>query len=138
MALHTGGCACRSIRYEIAAEPLLMAQCQCRDCQEQTGSGHASVIAFPSSAVTMTGTATRYQSTADSGKRKTRAFCPVCGTPLYVLLESMPDAFLVKAATLDDPTLFRPQMVLYTDRAQPWDRVDATLPSYARMPPANS
>jgi hypothetical protein len=135
MTLHAGGCACRSFRYDIDAAPLLMAHCQCRDCQEQTGSGHASVLAFPRAAVKTTGSATRYDSTADSGKRKTRAFCPVCGTPLYVLLESMPDLFLVKAATLDDPTAFAPQMVLYTDRAQPWDHVDASLPAFAKMPP---
>jgi hypothetical protein len=136
MALHTGGCACQAVRYEIAAEPLLMAHCQCRDCQEQTGSGHASVVAFPKAAVKLAGTATQYQSTADSGKRKTRAFCPVCGTPLYVLLESMPDAFLVKAVTLDDASVFQPQMVLYTDRAHAWDHVDPGLPAFPKMPPA--
>ena len=135
MTVHTGGCACGSIRYEITAAPLLMAHCQCRDCQEQTGSGHASVLAFPKSAVHVSGRATEYVTTADSGKRKTRAFCPVCGTPLYVLLDSMPDAFLVKAATLDDPTVFQPQMVLYTDRGHPWDHLDQALPKFAKMPP---
>ena len=136
MANYKGGCACRSIRYEIAAEPVLMAHCQCRDCQEQTGGGHSSVLAFPMSAVKMTGIPTEYASTADSGKKKTRGFCAVCGSPLYTLLDSMPGVLVLKASTLDDPNLFQPQMTLYTDRGLPWDHIDPALPRFAKMPPA--
>jgi hypothetical protein len=30
---YTGGCACGAIRYEIAAEPIVMNDCQCLDCR---------------------------------------------------------------------------------------------------------
>lgn len=131
---YTGGCACRSIRYEITASPLLMAHCQCRDCQEQTGGGHASVLVFPKLEVKFSGAAAEYKSTADSGKSKVRGFCSNCGSPLYTLLESMPDAVVVKASSLDDPTMFRPQMVLYTDRGYEWDHLDPALTRFAKMP----
>lgn len=138
MTIYKGGCACRSIRYEIAAEPMLMAHCQCRDCQEQTGGGHASVLVFPRAAVKLSGTPTQYASMPDSGKEKVRGFCPQCGSPLYTLLQSMPDAFLLKASSLDDPTVFLPQMVLYTARGYPWDHIDPSLPRFAGMPPAQA
>ena len=46
---YTGGCACGAIRYEISDEPMVMADCQCRDCQRKSGTGHGSYLTFPSS-----------------------------------------------------------------------------------------
>ena len=136
MTTYTGGCACRAIRYEIATEPLQMGHCQCSDCQEATGSGHASILVFLKSAVTLIGSPTHYTSQPDSGKTKTRAFCPICGSPLYTLLDSLPDVFVVKAGSLDDPSAFQPQMVIYTDSGCVWDYIDPTLPRYSKMPTA--
>ena len=36
---YTGGCACGAIRYEISDEPLVMDDCQCRDCQRGAAPG---------------------------------------------------------------------------------------------------
>ncbi len=44
---YTGGCACGEIRYEIPGEPLAMVDCQCRDCQRTSGTGHGSYLTFP-------------------------------------------------------------------------------------------
>ncbi len=59
---YRGGCLCGAIRYEIAAEPMFGGQCQCRDCQHETGGGHASFMAFPADAVKLTGTPRFYES----------------------------------------------------------------------------
>ncbi|MUG92055.1 aldehyde-activating protein [Scytonema sp. UIC 10036] len=134
MSTYTGGCACGANRYEINTEPLLMGHCQCKDCQEATGSGHASVLVFPKSGAKLSGSVTEYSTKADSGKTKKLAFCPICGSPLYTFLESMPDVFVVKAGSLDDPTVFQPQMVIYTDSRCTWDYIDPALPSYPKMP----
>jgi hypothetical protein len=37
---YTGGCACGAIRYEINGEPVVMLDCQCRQCQRDSGTGH--------------------------------------------------------------------------------------------------
>ena len=44
---YTGGCACGAIRYEISGEPMAMNDCQCRDCQRKSGTGHGSYLTFP-------------------------------------------------------------------------------------------
>ena len=44
---YTGGCACGAIRYEISCEPLVMTDCQCRDCQRESGTGHGSLPDLP-------------------------------------------------------------------------------------------
>jgi len=43
---YKGGCACRAVRYEIAAEPVFMNHCQCLDCQHRSGTGHGSYLSF--------------------------------------------------------------------------------------------
>jgi hypothetical protein len=133
---YTGGCACGAIRYEIAAKPLVMNDCQCHDCQHTSGTGHGSYLSFPSrNDVKVTGRATHWDMVADSGNVKTRGFCPACGSPVYITFAAMPDVFTVHAASLDDPARYKPQIVTYRARGHTWDRVDPTLPAFEGMPP---
>ena len=39
-APYTGGCACGAVRYRIFDEPMFQPDCQCRDCQRMSGTGH--------------------------------------------------------------------------------------------------
>lgn len=64
---YTGGCACGAIHYEITAEPVMAGLCQCRDCQQASGSGHAAQMAFPREAVQVSGQATQWDKAAESG-----------------------------------------------------------------------
>lgn len=132
---YTGGCACGAIRYEISDEPMAMNDCQCRDCQRVSGTGHGSYLTFPQRAVVkVTGEAAHRDIVADSGNVKTHAFCPGCGSPVYLTFAAMPDLFTVHAASLDDPGRYKPQMVTYTARGYVWDKVDPDLPRFEKMP----
>ena len=132
---YTGGCACGAIRYEIDAEPLLMSDCQCRDCQRISGTGHGSYLSFEGrDKVTLSGEAQCRDSTGDSGNVKTRAFCPTCGSPVYMTFAAVPDQFIVHAASLDDPGRYRPQLVTYTASGHAWDWLDPALPKFEKMP----
>jgi hypothetical protein len=132
---YSGGCACGAIRYEIAAKPLVMTDCQCRDCQRKSGTGHGSYLAFPRANVKLTGNATHWDLVGDSGNVKTRAFCPQCGSPVYMTFAANPEVFVVHAASLDDPGRYNPQFVTYRIRGYAWDHIDASLPGFDRMPP---
>ncbi|RYX92296.1 MAG: aldehyde-activating protein [Comamonadaceae bacterium] len=130
-----GGCACGGIRYGISGAPVFMNHCQCRDCQGSSGTGHGSYLTFPAEGVTLTGSATHWEHTGDSGNVKTRGFCPTCGSPVYLRFSKMPGIFTVHAASLDEPGRFNPQVVTYHMRAQPWDALDPALPAFDKMPP---
>jgi hypothetical protein len=131
----TGGCACGAVRYEIAAEPVFQLHCHCRHCQQKSGTGHGSYLAFPSrDSVTLTGEAAHWDVAGDSGNVKTRSFCPTCGSPVYLTSANMPDHFSIHAASLDDPARFKPQMALFAVSAPDWDPVDPTLTRFERMP----
>ena len=133
---YTGGCACGAIRYEISGEPIIMLDCQCRQCQRESGTGHASHVTFQAAEVKIEGKAATWDMVGDGGTRKRRAFCPTCGAPVYMTFPDASDIFIVKPASLDDPSRYKPQMVTWTAAAQPWDRLDPTLPAFDKMPPA--
>jgi hypothetical protein len=133
---YTGGCACGAIRYEVPSEPVSMNHCQCRDCQRKSGTGHGSYLAFTQrGAVKLTGQASHWDFAGDSGNMKTRAFCSVCGSPVYMTLAVAPDIFVVHAASLDDPSRFKPQKVMYSSSGHAWDHLDPALPKFDKMPP---
>lgn len=130
----TGGCACGAIHYECTGEPIAAGHCQCRACQRDSGTGHASHIMLPKAATSITGELRFYDAPADSGNMVSRGFCPTCGSPVLSHNSGMPDMVAVRAASLDDPSLFEPQLVVFTETAQPWDTLDQVLPSFPRMP----
>jgi hypothetical protein len=132
---YTGGCACGAVRYEIAAEPMFQNDCQCRDCQRESGTGHGSYLTFPHERVKQIGEATHWDIVGDSGHVKTRAFCPTCGSPVYMTFSVMPDVFTVHAASLDDPARYAPQAVTYTLQGHAWDHLDPVVPKFDKMPP---
>ena len=78
-----GGCLCGAVRYVARSDPITTRSCWCRVCQ-YLAAGNASVnVVFPKDAVTITGELKDYASTADSGNRMHRRFCPTCGTQMF-------------------------------------------------------
>ncbi len=131
----SGGCACGAIRYECTAEPLYMGNCHCRDCQRATGSAYFAAVGVATTAFRqLSGTPSWYEKRADSGSTMRRAFCPQCGSPVYLTNSVRPTLMVLYAASLDDPSWIRPALDIYTDSAQPWDHMDPTLPKFPQMP----
>jgi len=130
----TGGCRCGNVKYEITAEPMMSGNCHCRDCQHVTGSTHLSAFAVPKESLTVTGKPNSYSFTADSGSTSTQVFCPVCGDLIGGHSTGMPDLRMLAASSLDDPSIFKPEMDIFTDSAQAWDVMDPDLPKFPGMP----
>ena len=128
MANYVGGCQCGAVRYELSEPPIRSFQCQCRDCQKDTGGGHSSVMVFASRAFHLKGEARETLRTANSGARKRKGFCPACGSPLYNKPEAQPDYIGIYVGSLDDASTFKPDIVLFTSRGHAWDHLDATVP----------
>lgn len=134
---YEGGCACGAIRYGIEGEPLVEIHCQCRDCQRRSGTGHGSYLTFAGRAgARVAGQASEWRVAGDSGNQKVHAFCPKCGTPVYLTFEVMPDLIAVHAASLDDPRRFKPSIVTYTSSGCSWDTIDPSLTAFPKMPTA--
>jgi hypothetical protein len=132
---YTGGCACRAIRYEIAAEPIESNDCQCRQCQHQSGTGHSSYLSFVGAPVTIEGKASTWDVVGEGGTVKRCAFCPTCGSPVYLTFPDIPDLFIIRAGSLDEPGRYKPEMVFWHSVAQPWDHVPPETRKYEKLPP---
>ncbi|HEY4926328.1 MAG TPA: GFA family protein [Roseiarcus sp.] len=131
----TGGCLCKAVRYEIAAEPIAARTCWCRLCQ-YIGAGSATVnAAFQKSAITISGEVRDYRSVADSGSVMHRSFCPTCGTHLFSEAEPRPHLIFVRAGTLDDPEIARPLATIWAAEAPSWACFDESIPRIEGQPP---
>lgn len=134
---YTGGCACGALRYSTPHTPIFQNLCQCRDCQRRSGTGHGAWLTFAARAeMAITGEAAHWEVAADSGNVKSHAFCPVCGTPVYLRFAAMPDFIAVAAGSLDEPARFAPHALTYAVRGEAWDAIVPGLQAFDRMPPA--
>ena len=131
----SGRCLCGAVRYSSSAEPAMAGHCHCEDCRRSSGSGHSSHLAVPEASVSLAGKTKGYARAADSGNVVTRHFCPECGAALYSTNAGMPGMMFLRASSLDDLEIFKPQMHVFTARAASWDRRDGELPAFDKMPP---
>ena len=75
-----GGCYCGATRYEAAGDPVMKAQCHCRECQYISGGGPNYFMMMPEDGFSWTqGTPATFTRTDIEGAR-TREYCPTCGT----------------------------------------------------------
>jgi len=126
-----GGCACGAIRYECSAEPIVMFNCHCRDCQRASGGPYSAVVYVPAKAFKITKGSPRYYNTPSQavGHNK-RGFCPECGSRLFG--GATDEGQGIAASSLDDPSLFHPQFDIFTSDAQPWDHMNPKLPKFEK------
>jgi hypothetical protein len=69
----------------------------------------------------------------------TRHFCGNCGVHLTARSELAPTAVLIKAGTLDDPSLFEgPQLVTWTSEMQKFHILPAGVPAHPEFPRRNA
>jgi hypothetical protein len=101
------------------------------------GGGTVNAV-FPKEAMTISGETADFVSVADSGSVMHRRFCPACGTPLFSEAEPRPHVVIVRAGTLDDPSLAAPAAIIWTKMAPAWACFDPALPkSDGPAPPPN-
>ena len=133
----SGGCSCGAVRFTIAAEPVRGFQCQCRDCQKDTGGGHSSVFVFRRDAVDISGEVREISRTSDGGATKRKGFCGNCGVPIYNKPDEKPEFIGIYVGCLDDPSGFKPEVVMFASRGHAWDHLDPGLPKLPAMRPSS-
>lgn len=101
--VHTGGCLCRAVCYEIRGALRDVIGCHCSQCRRT--SGHfAAMTRAPSVDLTLTSSKglTWYRS-SDTAER---GFCNICGSNLF-WREFAHDVTSITAGTLDLPTTLK-------------------------------
>ena len=133
MTKRTGQCLCGAVGYTLAAEPLAVRVCWCRDCQHLAANGTVNML-VPAAGLSHTGTLSEHTTVADSGNSVTRQFCPSCGTHLFARSSARPEFRVVRAGTLEDPSSIRPGMNIWANSAPAWACLDPSIERIERQP----
>ena len=126
-----GGCACGAIRYELAATPLIVHACHCRDCQRITGSAFVTNLWIERDLVRVSaGTPKSCRLEGGTGKPHDVFFCERCGTYVWSLYHGVPDCLFVRAGTLDRPDSIEPDVHIFTRSKVPWLDLPKGVPAF--------
>lgn len=128
---YAGGCLCGAVRYLVTGTPINERICHCRLCQKALGASFNARMLFKAEDVAIEGPLAYVHSSADLR----RGFCPQCGSTLFSNRLSA-DAIGVTVGSLDDPSVFKPQMHIFVASRQPWVTIDDGLPQHEGLPPA--
>ena len=128
---YEGGCFCGAVRFSASNVPLNERVCHCRACQKVIGAAFNARILFRADDVTVTGELVRFASSPGLD----RGFCSKCGA---TVLSARPGAGVIglTAGSLDDPTVFRPAMHIWTSSRQPWLALNDGLPQHPGAAPS--
>jgi hypothetical protein len=85
-----GGCYCGKVRYVAEGEPMMKAQCHCRECQYITGGSTNMFLVMPIAGFKYTGQAPKQFTRTDLERAVTREFCAECGTHVVTRLPGLP------------------------------------------------
>ena len=130
-----GGCQCGGIRYEVTGVPQQLVVCHCADCQRQSGSAFGMTLVVKEEDFRLThGEPKSFTSTSDAGRAKFGAFCPECGTRIYHKPEYRKGTVSVKPGTLDDTSMLKPGIHIWTGSKQPWITIPEDVEAHEKSP----
>lgn len=131
----SGRCYCGAVQYAAEGEPLMRAQCHCRECQYITGGSVNVVLGMPLDGFRYTQGTPREFQRSDLERPVTREFCGTCGTHLATKASGLPNAVMLKVGTLDDPSVFgAPQIAVFHAEAQSYHSVPEGCAVFERFP----
>lgn len=113
-------CHCGSLRATTFGEPLLVAICHCKACQQRTGALAASVAGFAKAQVTIEGQTKIFDRHGESGRKVRFYFCPNCGTSLYWEADGRPGSYILAVGAFADPNFPPPSVSIYEESRHTW------------------
>ncbi len=134
-AHYTGHCSCGAVRLEIAAEPVAIRQCWCRQCQRIAAGGPTNNAMFRTEDLSVSGDLAASGYVAASGNTLSQWFCPGCGTHIMGESSARPQFRTVRIGVLDQSGDLAPTAAIWTDDAPAWAVIDPALEQFPRQPP---
>ncbi|MCP3137511.1 GFA family protein [Pyxidicoccus xibeiensis] len=128
--MHTGGCFCGAIRYEVSAPMTGVTYCHCSKCRRWHGHVGAYTAVDRDGFRLTEARGLKWHSVSPTVRR---GFCVECGSS--VLFDETPDPKIsICAGTLDAPTGVREKAHIYTASKGDYYEVSGELPTYETFP----
>jgi hypothetical protein len=132
--VYAGGCLCGALRYEAQGEPTSQGYCFCADCRKASGSGFIPFLSFPSSRIRISGETQHSIAKSARGTDAVRNHCAKCGSLVFGGISGRDNSHTIYAGSLDEPSMFRPQIALFVRDKTDWVLVPPDVKSYQTMP----
>ena len=125
-----GGCACGTVRYRLASDPLFVHCCHCLNCQRQTGSAFVINLLIESERVKLlAGVPQPIDVPRDDGSTQRIFRCPSCQVAVFSQY-GRPEVRFVRAGTLDEPSRVVPDVHIYTRSKVGWITLPDSAPAF--------
>jgi len=125
-----GGCACGSVRYRLASDPLFVHCCHCLNCQRQTGSAFVINLLIEADRVQLlAGEPQPIAVPREGGKKQKIWRCPTCQIAVFSQYTRRQVRF-VRGGTLDDPAAVTPDVHIFTRSKVPWVTLPESVPAF--------
>ena len=129
-----GGCYCGEIRYEAIGEVQASIQCHCRECQYITGGNANVIMILPIDGFKFVRGKPQEFKRSDLEKAVTRLFCGECGTAIGTRSPMRPESIILKVGTFDDPSIFDPEIAIFTSDKQEFHHIGNNLKCFDKRP----
>ena len=131
---HQGQCLCGGIRVSIQGPLAPIQVCHCTQCRQAQGGPVATNIPVDAAVVQFSQGQDLLQQ-YESSPGKIRAFCKVCGSPIYSKRDSLPGVLRIRAGLLQEPVGTQLAFHAFTDSKASWWPIQAGLPEYPEGAP---
>ena len=129
-----GGCYCGEIRYESKGKVQASLQCHCRECQYITGGNANVLMIMPLGDFQFVRGKPQEFQRSDIEKAVTRLFCGKCGTAIGTRSPMRPESIILKVGTFDDPSVFDPEIAIFTIDKQKFHHIDNNIKCFDKRP----
>jgi hypothetical protein len=131
-----GACHCGFIAYQATIDPEHVGICHCTDCQTLSRSAFRTYVLAPRDGFRLlTGQPKMYVKSGQSRAKRTQAFCPECGTPIYSSAPNDPRVFSIRAGTVRQRNELIPRNQIWSRSAQAWLIDLGSIEQFAEQPP---
>ena len=122
-----GHCLCKKTSWEFQGEVNWACYCHCDDCRRNCAAPVVAWLGVPVDNFTWTGAEPK---TFVSSPGVTRFFCRACGSPLGFVADHYPGGMHLYAASLVDPSDFKPTFHVNYQSKLPWLEMHDDLTKY--------
>lgn len=122
-----GHCLCKKTTWEYAGEQTWACYCHCDACRRNCAAPVVAWLGVPLKNFQWTGDVPK---TYASSPGVFRHFCNTCGTPMALEADHYEDGINLYAATLEEPSKFKPSFHLNYESQLPWFALHDDLTKY--------
>ena len=129
-----GGCYCSTLRYVSEGIPQASIQCHCRECQYITGGNPNVLMIMPLDGFKFVKGEPKTFKKDNITNPMIRLFCETCGTAIGTKNPNRPNSIILKIGTFDNPSIFRPEIAIFTCDKQNFHYISKNIKAFDKKP----